>query len=252
MFVKKLFYHFSIDDVIDSFIEVSDKNIPPYKHPFFSYLLKIHKLFDTNIDLYLFYQNTINGKLRTLKDVSAKNFKKWFEDNPWLKLGPHALDYDTAPYNQSVSEQKNTLDKIYAEIERFASEKNLANFLRLHYFSESFELAKYFKGKKVSALFTTDKNSISYRMPQSFKQKLMKKGYVKFKEMEFMRSHFRLENLANQKLTRESLEKIIYNLVNQYGIVIFFTHEREIPKLQVQKLTISALEILEKKGLKGI
>jgi len=69
--LKKPFYHFSVDDVFNALIEISDRKIDVFEHPFFAFLKELHDEFDTNIDLYVFFQRKINGKLRTLRDVSG-------------------------------------------------------------------------------------------------------------------------------------------------------------------------------------
>ena len=62
-------YHFSIDDVFDSLIEVTVKNIPLFKHPFFSLMKEVHDKYGTQVDLELFWEREIDGTLYTLADV---------------------------------------------------------------------------------------------------------------------------------------------------------------------------------------
>ena len=77
---KKPFYHFSIDDVISSLIEISDSTKNIDSHYFFNFLEKIHHKFDVNVDLYCFYQQLIHNKLKTLQDVTDKH-KNYFSNN---------------------------------------------------------------------------------------------------------------------------------------------------------------------------
>ena len=159
---EKPFYHFSIDDTIESLIDVSDSSNDFFSNQFFKFLDMIHKKYNTNIDLYCFYQKSIRNKLRTLNDVSDKH-KEIFINNPWLRFGPHALDSEFAPYAQTPGQQMHTFDSIYKEIERFSGNPSKCEFIRLHFFSESYELSGYFQTKNVHSLLTTDKSAITYR-----------------------------------------------------------------------------------------
>ena len=58
---KNLFFHFSVDDVIKSLIEITDQKIKIKDHWFFSILYKIHKKYNLKISLYLFYAEKINS-----------------------------------------------------------------------------------------------------------------------------------------------------------------------------------------------
>src|SRR3989344_6053267 len=107
--ISKNSYHFSVDDVFDSLIEVSDKKIPLFDQPFFKFLQNIHEEFDANIGLYLFYQKKIKDNHRTLKDVT--NLKSLLKKEDWLFFAPHALEYETPPYAQSIDEQIDTFEK---------------------------------------------------------------------------------------------------------------------------------------------
>ena len=80
--------------------------------------------------------------MRNLKDVKKLN-KREFKN--WLYFGPHALNVDTPPYTQSPAEQKKCFNKIIKNIDRFAGKNNYSNYIRLHHYSESFELSDFFK-----------------------------------------------------------------------------------------------------------
>ena len=122
-------FHFSVDDVFDALLEVTDSRIPLFDHPFFFFLNAMHREFDAKIGCHLFYQKKLDGKLRTLKEVlSVKD--QLAGGNPWLFFAPHALEYETPPYAQSVEDQIQTFDKIYREIERIAGSHLYTQFLQ--------------------------------------------------------------------------------------------------------------------------
>jgi hypothetical protein len=233
---KKPFYHFSIDDVIDSLIEVSDSSGDFFSHHFFKFLNIIHNKYNVNIDLYCFYQKSIGNKLRTLHDVSDK-YKEIFINNPWLHLGPHALNYESAPYAQTPDQQMQTFDSIYREIERFTGNPSKCDFLRLHFFSESYELSNYFQTKKVHSLFTTDKPAITHRLNDIVKSDLDFHGYAKFNEIRFIRSHFRVETLIDKNFSNREISNLLKYHLLTHGFVTFLTHECELVSPEIQKVT---------------
>ncbi|PIO08352.1 hypothetical protein COU59_01865 [Candidatus Pacearchaeota archaeon CG10_big_fil_rev_8_21_14_0_10_34_12] len=239
---KNPFYHFSVDDVFDSLIEITDKKMNVFRHPFFSFLKGLHDEFGTNVDLYLFFQKIIDGKLRTLKDVSS-SLKSTFEANPWIRFGPHALDYETPPYTQTPDEQIEVFNKTYNEIYRFSGEKNLSKWVRLHYFSESYELADYFHFKGIESLFTTDKDRITTRMPE-INDILMSRGFTDYNGLRFIRSHVRAENLGNEDISTEELKKLIESYIEEHRFISFFTHEYEILREDVRSITKDAISHL--------
>ena len=250
-YLKRPFYHFSIDDVIDSLIEVSDSSDDLFSHYFFQFLDNIHKKYNTNIDLYCFYQKIINNNMRTLNDISEK-YKEIFVNNPWLRFGPHALDYDSPPYDQTPQQQIQIYDLIYDEIKRFSGNISKCELLRLHFFTESYELSSYFKTKNVHSLFTTDKPAIAYRLNDDIKSELDLKGIVKFNEIQFIRSHFRIETLVNENFSESKISELIDNCLFNHGFVSFLTHERELINPKIQQTIEFVLDYLNKKNITSI
>jgi len=242
---KKHFYHFSIDDVIDSLLEVSDSSNDFLSHYFFKFLDTIHYKYDANVDLYCFYQKKTGNELRTLNDVSDRH-KEIFINNTWLHLGPHALDYESAPYAQTPDQQMKTFDSIYREIQRFSGNPSKCEFLRLHFFSESYELAGYFQTKKVHSLFTTDKPAITHRMNDTIRSDLVSHGYANFNEIRFIHSHFRVETLIEKNFSNSDIENLLKHHLSTHGFVIFLTHECELKNPEIQRIIEFILSYLKK------
>jgi hypothetical protein len=248
---KKPFYHFSIDDVIDSLIEVSNSSNNLFSNYFFNFLNTLHKKYDVNIDLYCFYQKNINDTSITLNDISD-NFKEIFSKNPWLRFGPHALDTETAPYSQSPKQQIQVFNLIYKEIERFIGGPSKCELIRLHFFTESYELSDYFQSKNVHSLFTTDKPAISHRMNDVVKSELKNLGYASFNGMGFVRSHFRIETLVDQNLSNKEIIDLLEYYISTYGFVTFLTHEYELVRSEVRYTTEFILNYLHHHNVKSI
>lgn len=251
---KSPWFHFSIDDVFDSLIEVTDKNIPLFKHPYFSLLKEMHDRYGVTVGLHLFFQKEIDGKLRNLCDV--RDLKKEILDaGGWIYFGPHALDHETAPYNQSKDEQIAVFNRTYDEIDRFAGKNSYARWVRLHYYSESYELADYFTKRGVTALFSTDRSVGSHRMPQNIKDRLNNIGRASHKGMDFIRTQFRVEFFADDNLNKQAIENLFKESLVKYGYIILYTHEYEFVRREVceaLKMSFEALDRLSIKSLKKV
>lgn len=248
---KKPFYHFSIDDVIDSLIEVSNSSGSVFSQPLFNFLDIIHKKYDTNVDLYCFYQKNTTDKPITLNDISDKH-KEIFSKNIWLRFGPHALDTETAPYSQTPKQQIQIFDLIYKEIERFSGVPSKCELIRLHFFTESYELSDYFHSKSVHSLFTTDKPVISHRMNDVVKSKLKNSGFATFNGIDFIRSHFRIETLIEQNFSNKEILDLLEHYLSTYGFITFLTHEYELVRPEIRRITEFILNYLHKHNVKSI
>jgi len=244
-------FHFSVDDVFDALLEVTDNQIPLFDHPFFFFLNAMHREFDAKIGCHLFYQKNINGKLRTLKEVSSLK-DQLTGDNPWLFFAPHALEYETPPYAQSVEDQIQTFDKIYREIDRIAGSHVYTQFLRLHYYSESYELADYFRTRGAKALFATDRKVGSYRMPDHVAKQLLEDGYANYQGMNFIRTQFRAEFFANKNVTSSQVMKHIANAYQKYGFITFYTHECDMMNEKGRSMARLMFDAVRKLNLKNI
>lgn len=248
---KKPFYHFSIDDVIDSLIDISNFSNNLFSQHFFNFLSNINQKYNTNIDLYCFYQKNTPDKSITLNSISD-NHKEILSKNPWLRFGPHALDTETAPYSQTPEQQIQVFDLIYKEIERFTGIKSKCELIRLHFFTESYELSDYFHTKNVHSLFTTDKPAISHRMNNTVKSELKNLGYATFNGIDFIRSNFRIETLVEQNFSNKEIEDLLEHFLSTYGFVTFLTHEYELTRSEIKTTTEFVLNYLHKHNVSSI
>ncbi|PJE64581.1 MAG: hypothetical protein COU90_01955 [Candidatus Ryanbacteria bacterium CG10_big_fil_rev_8_21_14_0_10_43_42] len=246
--MQKPFFHFSVDDVLDALLQVSETEQELFSHPFFAFLKELHDTHGITVDLYCFYQESKDRNKKTLADVSD-NYQSIFKANPWIRFGPHALDYETAPYAQTPEEQIGVFDAIYKEIDRFAGAEARSLWVRLHYFSESFELADYFHENGVTALFTTDKDAMSHRMPEEVKVSLRATGMAEYKGMQFIRTHFRAENFANENADEKVIKKDLSEVLKKHGFVTMLTHEYELVRPEVREVIRTVTPIVKKKGV---
>ncbi len=223
--MQKINLHFSIDDVFKSLIEVNDKNLKLKDHWFFSFLYKIYKIYNIKICLYLFYESKINGKIRSLKEI--RSLKKQINEN-WLYFGAHALNYKSPPHKIPINLQKKHIEKIYKEIIRFAGSKYLAKHVRLHEYSECYEIKNTFNKYKIRSLFTTDRNIGSYRLNKVNSKELLKKGVTQFKGQNFIRTDLRVENMISNTTKQNSY--LIDSILKKKNFLILYTHEYELKK----------------------
>jgi hypothetical protein len=244
-------FHFSVDDVFDALLEVTDDQLRLLDHPFFCFLQQIHDDFDTKIGCHLFYQKKLNGNLRTLKEVSSVK-DQLPANNPWLFFAPHALEYETLPYAQSVEDQIQTFDKIYREIDRIAGSHVYTQFLRLHYYSESYEVADYFRTRGVKALFATHREVGSYRMPHHVARKLLEDGYANYQGMNFIRTQFKVECLPDENVTSSQVMKQIADAYDKYGFITFYTHECDMMNEKGRDMARLMFDAVRKLNLRSI
>ena len=244
-------YHFSVDDVFDSLIEITLKDIPLFEHPFFALMKEMHDIYDVQVDLELFWGKEIDGvfyTLREMKDVS----KEIKEQGSWLRFGPHAYNYMVAPFEQTREEQIEVFNNIYSEIDRFAGRQFYATWVRLHYYSESYELASYFKERGVTALFSTDREAGSHRMPPPIAQSLLQTGFATYEDAHFIRTQFRVEVLTNHRDSEEDLQKMFTDALEQFGYIIFYSHEYEFARSEVRNMFRTIFKVLTSLGVVSI
>lgn len=248
---QKNWFHFSIDDVFESLIEVTDNDVPLFEQKMFKILKEMHDIYGGQVDLELFLEKEIDGRVRSLAEVrSIQN--ELIEAGSWLKFAPHAKNYQVAPYQQSVDELQQVFSAIYSEIDRFAGANTYTPWVRLHYYSEAYELKKYFHAKGVVALFTTDNLAGSHRNPNEIGQQLVQTGTAEFAGMQYIRTHYRLENFTNSRLSDVDLEKMFADAISRYGHVIYYSHEYEFNRSEVRSMYRRACSVLDKMGLKSI
>ena len=244
-------YHFSIDDVFDSLIDVTTKNIKLFENPFFALMKEVHDLYGTQVDLELFYEKEIDGVVYTLEDVRDLS-EELSESGGWLRFGPHAKNYEVAPFEQTPEEQEIIFDKIYSEIDRFAGRKYYAKWVRLHYYSESYELATYFKSRGVTALFSTDREAGSHRMSELVAKSLLEIGFASYEEANFIRTQYRVEVFTNRRQSEEDLRLLFIDSLEKYGYIIFYSHEYEFARSEVRSMTRKTFRVLNELGIKSI
>ncbi|HEY6565824.1 MAG TPA: hypothetical protein VIY86_15175, partial [Pirellulaceae bacterium] len=158
------------------------------------------------------------------------------------------FDDETPPYAQIPAEQRSFCDLIYSEIARFAGPDRTSRWVRLHYFSEAYELASYFQSRGVEALLTTDKPSVSYRLPPSETERLRTDGTVEFAGIRFIRSRLRVENLVGAPLDDQQLADVLERSCPSSSPAVIFTHECDLARREVRDMAVRVLTWLERRS----
>jgi hypothetical protein len=240
--LKKNHFHFSVDDVFASLIEITDKNIPLKNHWFFKQLYNLWSKYQIKTSCNLFYEGFVNGNRRSL--VQVRSIKDEIREG-WLYFGPHALNIGTPPYKQTNSNQIKTFDKIYNEIDRFAGTRHRCSFLRLHYYSESYQLANYWKKNKIKGIFTTDRKVGCHTMPKYIANELIKNGVAKYKETNLIRTDFRIEFLSKKKMiNKKKIINIFEEKLKEKSFIIIYSHEYELKKKINKHVTLHCASVL--------
>jgi hypothetical protein len=244
-------YHFSIDDVLKTLIEASDMGSGLFSHPFYAFLKEMHEAFGTKMDLYLFERTEVGGRMRTLAEVSEA-LGTDLAAADWLRFGPHAKDYGTAPYAQSPEDQVAAFSAIFDAIDRIAGPDQRSKWVRLHYFSEAYEAAPYLRRAGVEALLLTDKEAAAYRLDEPKRNALRETGRIAHAGIELVRSHLRVENLIGEEWPWPKVQAALAAPLQRYGYLSLFTHEYELDRPEVRAQMRECLAWLSARSLLSI
>jgi hypothetical protein len=234
-------YHFSIDDVFHCLIEATDHYRDLFAHPFFRFLERMNSRYGACADLYLFNQAVVDGRLRTLAEVSTR-FREQLQKAAWLRFGPHAHDYATPPHSQKPSEQRETFDETYAQIQRFAGPNKTTRWNRLHFFSECYELAPYFRRHGSDVLLLTDKPATTYRLSPGAAHRLRRRGWLLRDGLKLLQSHYRFEFFERDAVSAEDVQRLVRATLQERGYVSLFTHEIDLQRESVLRIAGLALQ----------
>ena len=245
-------YHFSIDDVFDSLLMVSDWRVRPHAQPFFAFCAEIAAE-GAVTDLYLFRSSRgMDGRTRRLDEAATPATADAFSNFRGVRFGPHAEDYATAPHAQTLEAQTATMSGLFDTIARFTMPESRSRWVRLHYFSECFEIAPVFLAVGVEALLTTDKPALTYRMDPEAAKNLRLKGRTEINNLAMIRSHLRLENHVIEARDPARFHARIDEALDMHGFVTLFTHEIDMADERVRTLAHSSVRHLARCGIPAI
>ena len=240
-------FHFSVDDVLGAVLQLSDWGVTVEQQPMLGLLARLHAETGVESALYCFHDMTLaDGRRRSLDEVSEAAGAV-LAQAPAFRWGPHAVNYATAPHAQTVEAARASFTALEAALARFAPAHRRADWVRLHYFSELYELAPLWAAQGISALLTTDKPALAWRLPQGCKADLAAKGRTSHAGMGFITSHLRLEVFREDDPARFCDR--IDAAVARHGFCTLFTHEADLDDPVLRRLLARACDHAARTGL---
>ncbi len=241
-------FHFSIDDVFDCVLQLSDWNLSVREQPLLAFLDELHQESGAKTDLYVFSAAALaDGRVRRLADVSDRAVEV-LAGAAAFRWGPHARCYATAPHAQAVDDATRTFAELNADIARIASSDRRADWVRLHYFSEVFELAPLWRAAGITALMTTDRPAICYRLPATARASLVATGRAEHNGIGFVTSHLRLEFFAGDAADPARFAARLDSAFDRHGFVTVFTHEADLVDPRIRVLARTAFRHAARRG----
>ncbi|KPF64343.1 hypothetical protein IP69_18380 [Bosea sp. AAP35] len=249
---KRPGYHFSVDDVLESLLMLSDWHLRVGAQPFLAFCTQLASE-GAITDLYLFRRmNGIDGRVRSLDEVANPLVIEALAGLAGVRFGPHAENYATAPHAQTLDRQAATMHGLFEIISRLALPESRARWVRLHYFSECFEIAPVFREHGVEALLTTDKPALTWRMGPREAEELGRFGMTEANGLTMIRSHLRLESFADEADDPARFLARIDEVLDSHGFVTLFTHETDMADARVRTLALASVRHFARRGIAAI
>ena len=218
------YLHVSLDDVnscLKDLIDNSSTYTSLFDNSFLNDLKNIHDMFGT-----VFTLNTFNtaGTGYNISNMPTNYKNEFAENSNWLRFSFHAKDSSTR-YDTSTGTIETDYATFINAIKTFASEKCLDNFIKLGFFTGNADTINLLNSSSYKPIgyFTADDTRLSYYLTQTQTDFINANnyGYDSSKNIYFMKSQTRLENISNVDTWLSNLD--ILNL----DYLEIFTHEHE-------------------------
>lgn len=216
--------HFSVDDCIEIFKELTDKQDcfkSMFDQPILGYLKELHEAYGIKVSLYCFYEDLNGFNLSQATDLYAKEF---MDNSDWLKLGFHGknchLLYDAA----SAEEAAQDYTVFIKELQRICGgSASITKVVRLSGFQGNRDavLAMRDCSHGIRGLFTADDSRKSYYKEADYSSE----EDVVMDAIHYYHTDLRVENCSWRSI----------RLPDQQKKSVIFTHEYY---LQSQKMQI--------------
>lgn len=212
--------HFSVDDVIDVFEDLTD-NQESYDSIFDNEMLEhfreMHELYGAKFSLYCFYER---GSF-SLSDVPEKYHDEFMNNSDWLRFGYHAMNSSTDPAVISVEDIENEYLLTVSELERITG--SVTDTLRLSMFQGNRQAMIRLKQLGVKTLLTADDNRNSYYLNESESKYIANHDSYEDGYFRFVSTDLRLDDLSRIVIAMRLIHIIFDQQQNK--ILVVFTHE---------------------------
>lgn len=224
---QKGFFHLSIDDTIELFKDINEKQdvyISIFDNEILNKFKKLHEQYGLKVTFYCYYESDEFN----LSQMTQK-YKNEFEENSnWMKFGFHNYNentYKNATYQKVLREYEQTIEQLI----NIVGEKSIDYVIRLGYFEASNETIDALTKSKyaISGLLCSDDGRISYSLNEAQQKELDKQEYITTyfnKKVLLFKTDFRLDNIKD----KEELINIVKeqkNFIKGDAMEIIFTHE---------------------------
>jgi len=210
------FIHYSIDDVIVGFQELTLNNPKTiFDIKLFNFLKHLHDQCGVKVSCYCFFKNdTFNISLCT------RMYKSEFEANSsWLRFGFHGYtgkeDYNQQPLETSIKQYEETITNLIDIV----GLKSIDTIPRIHTFSGSKEFLNFLGCNSIlsiKGLLAADDERVSYSLSKQEDKKLKLENCLLEENFLLMRTFQRFDGIKPNKIIR---------LFRHKGGVVLFTHE---------------------------
>lgn len=189
--------HLSIDDVELLFLDLianSANYKSAFESPFLKYLQRLHVRF--NAAFTLFGYTYLNG--HSISEIPVR-FKKELQANAsWLKFGFHWISSDRYDPDTPDDLVAKACGEFYTAVREFASEENISDYIRLHYFHPSPTLTEKLAAlpqwrPDTTFLCSDSKNRASYDLTDSECLSLQEKRVITKSGRKYIPTDIRIE-----------------------------------------------------------
>lgn len=194
--------HFSVDDVIVSFKQLTETNpISIFEIPLFGYLKKMHENYGVVVSCYCFY---------TCGDFTLSNatrlYKQEFENNSsWLKFGFHGYTGRENYEEQDLKMSQRQFQEVICNLKEIVGPSSLDSFARIHTFQASYDFVCFLAQNgdySLKGLLSADDSRISYSLSKCDNAQLKLDGWFQSDGLALLKTTQRFDSLRPSSLKR--------------------------------------------------
>lgn len=194
--------HFSVDDVIVSFKQLTEtKPNSIFEIPMFGYLKKMHEKYGVVVSCYCFY---------ACEDFALSEatrlYRKEFENNSsWLKFGFHGNTGRENYKEQDLKLSQKHFHEVICNLKEIVGTCSLDSFTRIHTFVASRDFVSYLAQNddySLKGLLSADDSRISYSLSESDNAQLKLDGWFHTNGLTLIETTQRFDSFRQSKLKR--------------------------------------------------
>lgn len=196
------FLHFSVDDVIVSFRQLTEtKPYSIFEIPMFGYLKKMHEKYGVVVSCYCFYACDDF----TLSEAT-RSYRSEFENNSsWLKFAFHGNTGRENYQEQNLKLSQKQFHKVICDLKEIVGACSLDSFARIHTFMASHEFVHFLAQNEdysMHGLLSADDNRISYSLSECDNAQLLATGWIQSDGLALLKTTQRFDSLRLSNLKK--------------------------------------------------